>query len=639
MSLIGDANQGSVLTLELRNEFEHFAASCTSLGGLEIRGMHGPAGWLHGDWSVHAQVPAARAWFATASKTLSSLIAEQASQPEQTWEMALTLVSETGAKEWVGTKLSETQSVKAIATELGALLNVSTLSPVVSEYGMAISPSSIRWIRSNGEKPVVAVRNGTSVILLAGSSLAVPETGYGTRRTNRVAQRMLDAGSLRQEPDGWVTVLDHSEVSSEVFAAFLAHAGEKWDEDIEEGRTWLFPHQRKKGISPTGPVKLRPSVAPAEHRIKKLVEKKRPGKLTADTDQAALDAFERDARVWEQTPEYVSSRRGTIEVLSIENAAFTLNDLDESDGPGDILKIVKTSEDDTKTYMRMIARYPLINQEMEIELAIRIEVGLFAGHKLHFHHVDEESQYIRDLKRLKYYGRQAQAKFLESNLRLVTSIARSYMGRGMEFLDLVQEGNLGLIRAIEKFDYAKGFKFSTYATWWIRQAISRGLADQSRTIRLPVHLVDDLNKVQTQRRVLYSRWHEEPALSEISKLTGFTERQIDQFLKWDRQPASMEFVTDDVGTRLEEVLWDQFEIDASEFAAMDESRRLVRGALDKLAAREAQILALRFGLVDGIEKTLDEIGQVFGLTRERIRQLQNQSLKSLKVGLASDLFD
>lgn len=644
MNLIGGSNPGSVLTLEVRNESEHYSASCTSLGRIEIRGVRGSAGWMRGDWSVRAQGPAARAWFDMGSEALTSLVSEQVNEPERTWDIALTLVSESGAVEWLGTQLSNAAPAKAVGLALNALLASSFLSPVVSDSGTAVSTSSFEWVGSKASEPAMAVVTGTKFVILAGSRLALPESNFGTRRANTTVRRLMNEGSFRIESDGCVTVLDHTEVSSEVLADLTAHVAERWQADIEGGRTWLFPGLGEVETLATIPVELQPRMSPAERRARVVAEKERSAtvpreKSPENVDQTAVAAFEGDSRVPQTLREPTIRRQWHLGDAANESSTFTVNALDESDSPREILGEFTTNEDNVKAYLRSLGRYPLINHEMEVDLAIRIESGVVAGFKLNLLNAEGEPQYIRDLKRIQFDGNRAKKIFAQANLRLVVNIARSYAGRGLEFLDLVQEGNLGLIRAIEKFDHAKGFKFSTYATWWIRQSISRGLADQSRSIRLPVHVVEDLNRVKAQRKLLYDQRHDEPSLSEMAKLTDFSEGQIDQLLNWDRRPISFSFVIDDAGTRLEEVLWDPFEAGAEESASLDESRRLVRGALDNLPAREAQILALRFGLVDGSEKTLDEIGQLYGLTRERIRQLQNLGLKKLKEYLSSEMID
>lgn len=633
-----DSNRSGVLTLEIRNEIVHYAARCTSLGHVEIRGIRGPAGWMHGDWAVHTQSAPARTWFAMAFSTLSSLAAEKTTHPERSWDMAITLVSDTGSSEWLGTQLSNTHPVKTIAAELDALLKSSILRPVVADSETDIFSSSFEWVRLSGKKPAVALRNGKTAILLAGSSLAVPEAGYATRRTTRIVQRMLEGGSFRQETDGWLTVLDHCELSNEALTELGGQYSGIWKEDVRQRQLWLFPRTGEGRNSQENPSDFPQILTPAQRRVQQIFERRRNSiskKENGDVDDTQSVIAEID-----RVPEVPPFENGDNNAVDVNGGSgFVLNFSDESDAPDEILKEIKTSQDDLKHYLRGIGRYELISQEVEIEFATRIEAGVVAEYKLQYLASEQNIQYIRDLERICWDGAVAKKKFAEANLRLVIRIARPYMGRGMDFLDLVQEGNLGLIRAIEKFDHAKGFKFSTYATWWIRQAISRGLADQSRTIRLPVHLADDLNKIKTIRRFLYEKSHEEPTLSELSKLTDFTELQINQFLNWDRRPVSMDFVVDNVGTRLKDVLWDPFDIDASESASKNESRRHVLNALDGLPAREAKILALRFGLVDGDEKTLDEIGRMFGLTRERIRQLQNQSLNNLRATLTSALFE
>lgn len=638
MTSMRGSSHSSVLTLEIRNEIAHYAVSCTSSGYLEIRGVRGPAGWMHGDWAVHTPSVPARTWFEMASSVLSSLVAVKETQLEGSWDIALTLVSDTELSEWLGTQLLNTHQVEAIAVELDVLLKASILRPVPDDSGLDVFFPSFEWVGMYGKKPSAALRNSTKAILLAGSSLAVSYTGYSTRRTTRIVQRMIDDGSFRQETDGWMTVLDHCELSNETLTELGGEYARQWKSDVRKGQLWLFPRIGENRNSQETTAQVPQFLTPAQRRVQQISEKRRAAALIKKN--GSLD----NNKSAPAKSQFVSERpffgNGDDTAANVNGlSGFVINFSDESDAPAEILYEVRTSQGDIEKYLRGAGRYALIGQEEEIELATIIEAGLVADYKLNYLADEKNVQYIRDLKRIRWYGAVAKKKFAEANLRLVIHIVRPYMGRGMEFLDLVQEGNLGLIRAIEKFDHAKGFKFSTYATWWIRQTITRGLADHSRTIRLPVHLVDDLNKVKAKRRILYEKSHEEPTLAELSRLTDFTEVEIDQFLSWDRRPVSLDFVVDNVGTRLKDVLWDPFDIDASEAASKNESQRHVLNALDGLPAREAQILALRFGLIDGEEKTLEEIGRMFGLTRERIRQLQNQSLTSLRSKLTAALFE
>jgi RNA polymerase primary sigma factor len=295
-------------------------------------------------------------------------------------------------------------------------------------------------------------------------------------------------------------------------------------------------------------------------------------------------------------------------------------DLD-ADEPG-------VSADPVRNYLNEIGRTALLDAAQEVELSKRIEAGVYAEHKLAGKLTTRQR---RELEAIAADGALAKAHMLEANLRLVVSVAKRYSNRGMSFLDVVQEGNLGLIRAVEKFDYTKGYKFSTYAMWWIRQAITRALADQARTIRLPVHVVEQLNKLGRLQRDMHQRFGREPTPEELASELDRTPEQIEEMLRNARQPVSLDNpVGDDEDTRLGDLIED-FEApaasDALEYQTMIET---VHRALAGLEPREARVLALRFGLAEGRPHTLDEIGRDVGLTRERIRQIEKEALAKLR---------
>ncbi|MCK0440471.1 sigma-70 family RNA polymerase sigma factor [Gordonia alkaliphila] len=294
------------------------------------------------------------------------------------------------------------------------------------------------------------------------------------------------------------------------------------------------------------------------------------------------------------------------------------------------------SADLVRVYLNGIGRTALLNAEQEVELAKQIEVGLYANHLLNTRKRMGPAR-KRDLAILVREGERARAHLLEANLRLVVSLAKRYTGRGMPLLDLIQEGNLGLIRAMEKFDYAKGFKFSTYATWWIRQAITRGMADQSRTIRLPVHLVEQVNKISRIRRELHQQLGREATDDELAAETGITAEKIADLMDHSRDPVSLDMP---VGSDEEAPLGDFIE-DAEATSAenavisslLHSDIRLVLGTLDD---RERQVITMRFGLDDGQPRTLDQIGRSFGLSRERVRQIEREVMGKLREGERAD---
>jgi RNA polymerase primary sigma factor len=286
--------------------------------------------------------------------------------------------------------------------------------------------------------------------------------------------------------------------------------------------------------------------------------------------------------------------------------------------------------DSVHTYLKSIGRRSLLTAEQEVDLAKRIEAGLFAEHKLETE-PDLDAAYRADLAEVADDGRLAKAHMLEANLRLVVSVAKKYSDRGLTLLDVVQEGNLGLIRAVEKFDYTKGYKFSTYAMWWIRQAIQRGFADSARTIRLPVHVLEMLSKLSRVERDMHQKLGREPTPEELAVELDRTPDQIEELLRTSRQPISLDStIGEDGETSIGDLIEDIDAPEASELVDRQLMASQLRSALGCLTPREATIMSMRFGLYDGNPHTLDEIGRALGLTRERIRQLEKQSLSKLR---------
>lgn len=292
------------------------------------------------------------------------------------------------------------------------------------------------------------------------------------------------------------------------------------------------------------------------------------------------------------------------------------------------------SADSVRAYLKQIGKVALLNAEQEVSLAQRIEAGLYANHKLE--ELKASSTKLspaqsRDLRSIARDGRKAKNHLLEANLRLVVSLAKRYTGRGMAFLDLIQEGNLGLIRAVEKFDYTKGYKFSTYATWWIRQAITRAMADQARTIRIPVHMVEVINKLGRIQRELLQDLGREPTPEELAREMDITEDKVLEIQQYAREPISLDQTIGDEGdSQLGDFIEDSeavVAVDAVSFALLQDQ---LQDVLKTLTEREAGVVRLRFGLTDGMPRTLDEIGQVYGVTRERIRQIESKTMSKLR---------
>ncbi|MGW4465335.1 RNA polymerase sigma factor [Micromonospora sp. NPDC004704] len=321
-------------------------------------------------------------------------------------------------------------------------------------------------------------------------------------------------------------------------------------------------------------------------------------------------------------------------------SAATDNDFEWDDEESEALKQARrdaeltASADSVRAYLKQIGKVPLLNAEQEVELAKRIEAGLYAAERLRAAEEGEEKlviQMTRDLGWISRDGERAKNHLLEANLRLVVSLAKRYTGRGMAFLDLIQEGNLGLIRAVEKFDYTKGYKFSTYATWWIRQAITRAMADQARTIRIPVHMVEVINKLGRIQRELLQDLGREPTPEELAKEMDITPEKVLEIQQYAREPISLDQTIGDEGdSQLGDFIEDSeavVAVDAVSFSLLQDQLQQV---LQTLSEREAGVVRLRFGLTDGQPRTLDEIGQVYGVTRERIRQIESKTMSKLR---------
>ncbi len=290
--------------------------------------------------------------------------------------------------------------------------------------------------------------------------------------------------------------------------------------------------------------------------------------------------------------------------------------------------------DPVRMYLKEIGKVPLLTAAEEIDLAMKIEAGVAATEELdraEDEGIELERREKRRLDRIEQVGIDAKQQLIEANLRLVVSIAKRYVGRGMLFLDLIQEGNLGLIRAVEKFDYTKGFKFSTYATWWIRQAITRAIADQARTIRIPVHMVETINKLVRIQRQLLQELGREPSPEEIGKEMGLPAERVREIQKISQEPVSLETpIGEEEDSQLGDFIEDDAAVvppDAASFSMLQEQLSKV---LDGLAERERKVISLRFGLEDGHPRTLEEVGREFGVTRERIRQIESKTLAKLR---------
>ena len=339
----------------------------------------------------------------------------------------------------------------------------------------------------------------------------------------------------------------------------------------------------------------------------------------------AVDLTEDDAAV---TPDDTKEElpTGTIE---LPKDLMVLTD-DEDDIPVQNLTISGATADPVKDYLKQIGKVALLNAELEVELAKRIEAGLFAEEKLGTVSKLTPAE-RRDLNWVVKDGQRAKSHLLEANLRLVVSLAKRYTGRGMQFLDLIQEGNLGLIRAVEKFDYTKGYKFSTYATWWIRQAITRAMADQARTIRIPVHMVEVINKLARVQRQLLQDLGREPSPEELAAELDMTPEKVVEVQKYGREPISLSTpLGEDGDSEFGDLIEDTEAVVPADAVGFTMLQQELERVLDSLHPREAGVIRSRFGLGDGVQMTLDQIGEKFGVTRERIRQIESKTMSKLR---------
>ena len=345
-----------------------------------------------------------------------------------------------------------------------------------------------------------------------------------------------------------------------------------------------------------------------------------------DEDVAEEEAEEEDPKA----AEGAALRERTNAGIHVKGG-FVVSDSDETDEPVQQVTVAGATADPVKDYLKQIGKVSLLNAEQEVDLARRIEAGLYAEYKLKNQADEMTSRERRELHFLAQDGQQAKNHLLEANLRLVVSLAKRYTGRGMQFLDLIQEGNLGLIRAVEKFDYTKGYKFSTYATWWIRQAITRAMADQARTIRIPVHMVEVINKLARVQRQMLQDLGREPTPEELAKELDMTAEKVVEVQKYGREPISLHTpLGEDGDSEFGDLIEDSEAIvpaDAVSFTLLQEQLHHV---LDTLSEREAGVVSMRFGLGDGQPKTLDEIGKVYGVTRELIRQIESKTMSKLR---------
>jgi RNA polymerase primary sigma factor len=346
-------------------------------------------------------------------------------------------------------------------------------------------------------------------------------------------------------------------------------------------------------------------------------------------DEATEDADETP----EAATEEVAGEEAVVVVKDepLPTGALVLSMSDEDEVPVYSTAITGATADPVKDYLKQIGKVALLNAAEEVELAMRIEAGLFAEEKLSTEADKLGKELVRELKWVARDGQRAKSHLLGANLRLVVSLAKRYTGRGMQFLDLIQEGNLGLIRAVEKFDYTKGFKFSTYATWWIRQAITRAMADQARTIRIPVHMVEVINKLARVQRQMLQDLGREPTPEELSRELDMTPEKVIEVQKYGREPISLHTpLGEDGDSEFGDLIEDTEAVVPADAVGFTMLQKQLESLLDSLSEREAGVIRMRFGLGDGMPKTLDQIGDTFGVTRERIRQIESKTMAKLR---------
>jgi RNA polymerase primary sigma factor len=346
-----------------------------------------------------------------------------------------------------------------------------------------------------------------------------------------------------------------------------------------------------------------------------------------DTDVVVPDVEE------VETDDDAEAKKPAVAEEALPSGALVLSLVDDEDEvPVYSSAITGATADPVKDYLKQIGKVALLNAAEEVELAMRIEAGLFAEDKLsQMTDAEKKSQLGRELIWVSKDGARAKSHLLGANLRLVVSLAKRYTGRGMQFLDLIQEGNLGLIRAVEKFDYTKGFKFSTYATWWIRQAITRAMADQARTIRIPVHMVEVINKLARVQRQMLQDLGREPTPEELSRELDMTPEKVIEVQKYGREPISLHTpLGEDGDSEFGDLIEDTEAVVPADAVGFTMLQKQLESLLDSLSEREAGVIRMRFGLGDGMPKTLDQIGDTFGVTRERIRQIESKTMAKLR---------
>ncbi|MDM7889875.1 RNA polymerase sigma factor [Curtobacterium sp. RHCJP20] len=397
------------------------------------------------------------------------------------------------------------------------------------------------------------------------------------------------------------------------------------DADAAEGKA--APKKRATRTTATKKTAAKAAPKKASTRGKKQADDEDEDDEAVEPVDEAVDATD-DAEDTETESEEKDAKPDAA--AAVAAGALVISQSDDDEAPVYSTTITGATADPVKDYLKQIGKVALLNAEQEVELAMRIEAGLFAEDKLQ-HSTGLSKPEERELRWVARDGQRAKSHLLGANLRLVVSLAKRYTGRGMQFLDLIQEGNLGLIRAVEKFDYTKGFKFSTYATWWIRQAITRAMADQARTIRIPVHMVEVINKLARVQRQMLQDLGREPTPEELARELDMTPEKVVEVQKYGREPISLHTpLGEDGDSEFGDLIEDTEAVVPADAVGFTMLQKQLESLLDSLSEREAGVIRMRFGLGDGQPKTLDQIGDTFGVTRERIRQIESKTMAKLR---------
>ncbi|MGI5486674.1 RNA polymerase sigma factor [Microtetraspora malaysiensis] len=477
-------------------------------------------------------------------------------------------------------------------------------------------------------------KEGVTVVVTAADAAAAPKRsrGQAKRRTSSPVKKTTKSAAAKEAQPETVTAVVTGSADPAPAPAPKRPAAKK----AAPAKKTAAPATKPKPAAPAAGPDSKPVKAEPKPKSSDIGDDEEEIDLEGDVE---IEDFEIDEVEVEADSDSDTDTEADTEGDGEEKAATTAQSEDEvliltdddDDAPVAQVAAAGATADPVKDYLKQIGKVPLLNAEQEVELAKRIEAGLFAEEQLASDGEQLPVDVRAELEWIAEDGRRAKNHLLEANLRLVVSLAKRYTGRGMLFLDLIQEGNLGLIRAVEKFDYTKGYKFSTYATWWIRQAITRAMADQARTIRIPVHMVEVINKLARVQRQMLQDLGREPTPEELARELDMTPEKVIEVQKYGREPISLHTPLGEEGdSEFGDLIEDSEAIvpaDAVSFTLLQEQ---LHSVLDTLSEREAGVVSMRFGLTDGQPKTLDEIGKVYGVTRERIRQIESKTMSKLR---------